>query len=66
MFFVGWEMQYDKNSCSYGQLVIGTFILSVSLLTCRVSCKVFGKITQVTQPPYSLDLVSCNFWFSQN
>ena len=28
MFFIGWEMQYDKNDRSYGQVDIGSFITS--------------------------------------
>ena len=35
---------YSDNSegCSYGQLVIGSFITTMSLLTHHVSCRVFG------------------------
>ena len=32
VFFIGWEMQYDKNGHSYGQLVIGSFIVTMYLL----------------------------------
>ena len=43
MFFVGWEMQYDENSHSYGQLVSGRFIMAVHQLMPRVSCRVFWQ-----------------------
>ena len=41
MFFIGWEMQHDENSHSYGQLVIGSFITTTWLLMHHVSCGVF-------------------------
>ena len=42
MFFVSWDMQYDKNGHSYGHLVIGSFITTS---TCSWStCGVFWWI----------------------
>ena len=32
MFFIGWEIQYYENGHSYGQLVIGSFIMTTHLL----------------------------------
>ena len=61
-------MQYDENSCSCGQLVIGSFIMTMHLLTHPVSYRVFlvkHPITQVTQPPYSPNLAPCDFWLFQ-
>ena len=57
-------MQYDENSCSCGQLVIGSFITTMRPLMHHVSCSFFVKhqIIQVTQPAYSPDLTPCDFW----
>ena len=64
-------MQYNENGYSYGQLVIGCFITHARLMHHNVpnhaSCLVQGsvaknQITQVIQPPYSLDLAPCDFW----
>ena len=41
--FIGWEMQYDENGHSYGQLVTGNFITTMCPLTHHVSCRGFGK-----------------------
>ena len=41
MFFVSRETQYDKNSSTYGRLVIGSFITTTKLLMNRVLCRVF-------------------------
>ena len=41
MFFIGWEMQYNENGHSYGQLVIGSFITATCLLMHHISCRVF-------------------------
>ena len=68
IFFISWEMQYNENSCSCGQLVIGSFIMTMHLLTHPVSYRVFlvkHPITQVTQPPYSPNLAPCDFWLFQ-
>ena len=64
MFFICWEMQYNENSYSYGQLVTGSFIMTMHLLMHQVSCSFFVKhqITQVTQPLSSPDLAPCDFW----
>ena len=44
MFFVGSEMQYDKNGHSCGQLVMGSFITTMCPLMLHISCRVFfGK-----------------------
>ena len=63
MFFISWERQYDQNSCSYGQLVIGSFIMTTYLCTSRFVqfFLVKHQIAQVTQPHYSPDLVPCDF-----
>ena len=55
MLFVIWEMQYNRNGHSYGQLVIGSFIMTTCPLMHHVSCRVFLAkclFTQVTQLPY--------------
>ena len=54
----------DSEGCSHGQLVIGSFIMTKRPLVHQVLCSFFVKhqITQVTQSPYILDLVFCNFW----
>ena len=55
----------DAEGCSYGQLVIGSFIATMHPLMHHVSCRVFQakhQITQVTLPHYSPDLASCDFW----
>ena len=57
----------DSEGCSYGQLVIGSFIKTTCLLMHHISCRVFlakHQITQVTQHPYSPDLAPCNFWLT--
>ena len=36
-------MRYDKNSCSYGQQVIGSFTMTTYLFIHHISCRVFGK-----------------------
>ena len=63
LFFVGWEMQHNKSSCSYGQLVIGNFITTVHPLMHHILCRVFW---QNIKPPKWLSppqLAPCNFWF---
>ena len=62
MFFIGWEMQYDENGRSCGQLVVGSSTMCP--LRYQVSCSFLVKhqITQVTQAPHSPDLVPCDFW----
>ena len=65
MFFIGWEMKYDENGHCYGQLVIGSFIMTMHLLMHHVLCSFFlakHQITQVIQPSYSPDLVPWDFW----
>ena len=53
-----------RSPC-YGQLMIGSFITTTHLLMHHISCSFLGEhqITQVTQIPYSPDLVPCDFWF---
>ena len=41
MFFIGWEMQQDENGHSYGQLVIGSFSMTMYPLMHHVLCKDF-------------------------
>ena len=45
MFFSGWEMQYNENSHSYGQLVIGSLITTMHPLMHHVCCRVFFSKT---------------------
>ena len=54
----------DSEGHRYGQLVISSFITTMCPLMHHVSCSFLMKyqITQVTQPPYSPDLVPCDFW----
>ena len=55
----------DSEGCSYGQLVIGSFITTVHPLMHHVSHAEFlaqYQIIQVTQPRYSPDLAPCNFY----
>ena len=53
MFFVGWEMQYDKNSCTYGPLVTGSFVTATRAPMHHVfySFLVKHQINQATQSP---------------
>ena len=56
---------YDSEGHSYGQLVTGSFITTMHPLLHHVLCRIFlakHQITQVTWPPYSPDLVPCDFW----
>ena len=55
---------YDSKGHSYGQLVVGSFIMTMCLFTSCLMQSSLAKhqITQVTQPPYSPDLVPCDFW----
>ena len=58
-----WKLFRWFRSCSYGLLVIGSFIMTMHLLMHHVLCSLAKhQITQVTQPPYSPDLVPCDFW----
>ena len=41
MFFVGWEMQYNENHHSYGQLAINSFIMTMCTIMPHVSCRDF-------------------------
>ena len=41
MFFIGWEMPYDENGHSYGQLVTGSFIITTCPLMHHISCRIF-------------------------
>ena len=59
------QVSDDSEGCSYGQLVVDSFIMTMYLLMHHISCRVFlvkHQITQVTQPRYSPDLAPCNFW----
>ena len=59
------ETSDDSEGHSYGQLVIGSFIMPMRPLMHHVWCTVFlakHQITQVTETRYSPDLVPCNFW----
>ena len=65
LFFVGWEMQYNENSRSYGQLVIGSFITTTSQLMHHVWCRFFeetSKSPRWLSHPHSPDLEPCNCW----
>ena len=54
----------DSEGRSYGHLVTGSFITTMCPLMHHVSWSFLLKhqISQVTQPPYSPDLVPCDFW----
>ena len=54
----------DSEGCSYGQLVMGSFITTICPLMHHVLCSFLAKheMTQVTWPLSSPDLASCNFW----
>ena len=62
--FLHGNYSYDSEGCSYGQLVIDSFIATTSQLTHHVSCQVLlrHQITQVTQPHCRPHLSSCDFW----
>ena len=64
VFLVCWQRQYDKNSCSYEHLVMGSFITTTHPLIHHFSCSFLAKhqITQVTQPPCSPDMEPWDFW----
>ena len=57
------EHSDDSEGSNYGQLVIGSFIMTRCLLMHHVSCSFLAKhqITQVTQSCYSPDLASSDF-----
>ena len=58
VFFIGWKMQNNINSHSYGQLVIGSFITT----TCLQSFLVKHQMAQVTQPPPQPRFGAHDFW----
>ena len=66
MFFVGWEINVMRMAA-----VMGNWWLAASSPQCAhashlmQSFLVKHQITQVTQPPYSPDLVLCDFWHFQ-
>ena len=65
MFIIGWEMWCSENGHNYGQLVTGSFIMTMGLLTHQVLWRVFLqniKSPRWLKPPYSPDLAPCNFW----
>ena len=41
MSFISWELQNDENGHSYGQLVTGSFITTMCLLTHHLSGRIF-------------------------
>ena len=43
VFFISWEMQYDENGYSYGQLVIGSFITTTYPLVQHIWCRIFSR-----------------------
>ena len=55
MFFVNWEMQNTENGCSFGQLVIGSFITTTYPLMHHVLCRHFFGETS-NQPDDSAPL----------
>ena len=72
IFFVSWEMQYDEKCHSYGsygQLVIGSLIMTLCLLVHHVSCRAFW---QSLKSPRWLSPTTVQIWhfttsgFSQN
>ena len=64
MFFFSWELLYNENSCSYGPLVIGSFIMTTCPLMHHVLCSLLVKIEsrRWLSNPYSPDLTWCNCW----
>ena len=55
----------DSEGRSWGQLMIGSFIMTRCPLMPHVSCRVFWWNTKSTSdlaPPYSPDSAPCNFW----
>ena len=64
MLFICWEVQYDKNGRSYGQLEIGNFITTMCSLMYHISCRDFwGDIKSPTwlSPP-TAQIWHCSFW----
>ena len=57
MFFVSWEMQYNEN-CSYGQLVIGSFITTTSCSCITSGAEFWWNI----KPPRSLSPPAAQIW----
>ena len=56
MFFISCDTQYHENSQRYGQLVIGSFIMTMCLLMQHVWCRVFWwniKSPRWLSPHYS-------------
>ena len=69
IFLVGWEMQHDESSRSYGQLVIGSFITSIRPHMHHVLCRVFWqniKSPRWLKPPIAQIRCSVTSSFSQN
>ena len=55
----------DTEGCSYGQLVIGSFIMTTHPLMHQHLLQSFlvkHQITQVNESPYSRDLAPCDLW----
>ena len=62
VFFISWEMQYNENGHSYGQLVIGSFITTMCPLMFHVSCRVFGKTSNYPGASALLQPRFSNLW----
>ena len=54
-------MQYDENSCSFWQLVIGSFITTICPLMHHISSRVFSK-TSSHPGDSGTDLAPWDFW----
>ena len=55
----------ESEGCSWGQLVTGSFIMTMCLLMHHVSCRVFWwdtKSLRWLSPLYSPNLAPCDFW----
>ena len=64
MLFIGWEMKYNENSHSCGQLVIGSFIITCTHSYIMSHAEFFGKTSNHPNDsaPYDPDLAPWYFW----
>ena len=64
IFFIGWEMQHDKDGCSYRQLVIGRFFMTMPpVMHCAGSCaEIFGETSNYPGDSASLQSRNGILW----
>ena len=62
--FMGWEMQYNENGCSYGHRWLAPSSQQHACSCIRSHAESFSETSNhlVTQPTCSLDVVPCDFW----